>query len=53
MKKILLEIIRLLWKFAKLVLWKWIKPMLIPILLGAVAIAIFIVVVGLLLAGSC
>lgn len=53
MKKILIEIIKLLWKFAKLVLWKWLKPMLIPIVLGAVVLFVFVVIVGILLAGAC
>lgn len=53
MKKILVEIIKLLWKLVKLAFWKWLKPMLIPIVVVAIAIFVFVVVVGILLAGAC
>lgn len=52
-KKILVEIIKLLWKLVKLAFWKWLKPMLVPIVIVAIAIFVFVVVVGILLAGAC
>lgn len=42
MKKIILEVLILLWKALRLVLWKWLRPMLGKILLY------FIVFVGLI-----
>lgn len=42
MKKIILEILILVWKALRLVLWKWLRPMLGKMLLY------FIVAVGLI-----
>lgn len=53
MKKVLIEIIKLLWKLVKLAFWKWLKPMLVPIVLGVIVVFFFLVVVGVLLAGAC
>jgi hypothetical protein len=37
-KKIILEILVLMWKALKLVLWKWLRPMMGRILLVAAAL---------------
>ena len=48
MKKIIREILVLLWKVVRLVLWKWLKPRLARMVMLAAAfvgIVVFIVVV--------
>jgi hypothetical protein len=52
-KKILVEIIKLLWKFFKLAFWKWIRPMLGKIIVVFLASLVALAVIGVLLARSC
>jgi hypothetical protein len=52
-KKIFLEIIKLLWKLVKLVFWKWLRPMLVPILFFAAVIVVIVIVVAFLAFGAC
>jgi len=48
-RKILLEILRLLWKALKLVLWKWLRPILGKIVvLAALAVGLVVLVVVVL-----
>lgn len=53
MKKILLEIAKLLLKLAKLAFWKWLRPWLGKILLAFVAFLAVVAVLGFLIAGAC
>ena len=53
MKKILVEIIKLLWKLFKLTLWKWLRPMLGKLVVAALIFCALAAVVGFLIAGSC
>lgn len=53
MKKVLLEIVKLLWKLFKLTFWKWLRPMLGKIVLVAFAFLAIVAVLGFLIAGSC
>lgn len=49
MKKIILEILVLLWKALRVVLWKWLRPMLGRILLyTVVAIGLVILLVTIM-----
>ena len=53
MKKILWQIVQLLWKFLKVYFWKWLRPYLGKIVLGFLAFLAVIGVIAMLLAGSC
>ncbi len=53
MKKVLAEILKLLWKLLKLTFWKWLRPMLGKILFVAFAFLALVAVLGFLIAGSC
>ena len=49
MRKIILEILILLWKALKLVLWKWLRPILGKIVLLAVlAVGVLILLITVL-----
>ena len=49
MKKIILEILFLLWKALRVVLWKWLRPMLGKILLYTiVAVGIVILLITMM-----
>jgi len=52
-KKILIEIIKLLWKFFKVAVWKWLRPMLGKIIVVFLATTVLIAILGVLLARSC
>lgn len=53
MRKVITEILKLLWKVFRLVIWKWLKPILGKVILvGFVCIAL-ITALALLIAGSC
>ncbi|MFT3769114.1 MAG: hypothetical protein QM820_27045 [Minicystis sp.] len=49
MKKIILEILVLLWKALRVVLWKWLRPMLGKIVLYAVlAVGLVILLISIM-----
>jgi hypothetical protein len=52
-KKVLLEIIKLLWKLFKLTFWKWVRPWIGKILIVAFAFIAIVTVLGILIAGTC
>ena len=52
-KKILVEIIKLLWKFLIVVVWKWLRPMLGRIVAIFFASIMLLTLLGVLLARSC
>lgn len=53
MKKVLLEIIKLLWKLFRLTFWKWIRPWIGKIVFVAFVFLAAAAVLGLLIAGTC
>lgn len=49
MKKIILEVLILLWKALRLVLWKWLRPMLGKILLYTIiAVGVVILLISMM-----
>lgn len=53
MKKILLELLKLLWKLFKVVFWRWIRPVLGKVILVGVLVLFAIAALGVLIAGAC
>ena len=49
MRKIIVEILRLLWKAMRLLLWKWLRPILGKIaVLAALAVGVVVLIVMVL-----
>lgn len=53
MKKVIREILILLWRVVKTVLWKWLRPRLRKFAVLAVALVAVIGVLTMLVASSC
>lgn len=52
MKKVILEILALLWKVLRVVMWKWLKPLLFKVAgLGVLFVALVVALVVML--GGC
>jgi hypothetical protein len=52
-RKVISEILKLMWKVFRLVIWKWIKPILGKVILAGFVFIAVITAVALLIAGSC
>lgn len=52
-KKVLKEILKLVWKVARIYLWKWLKPRLRKIAFVTVTVFVVFSVLAVLVAGSC
>ncbi|MFO0546900.1 MAG: hypothetical protein U0271_00865 [Polyangiaceae bacterium] len=53
MKKVILEILALLWKAVRSILWKWLRPRLRKFAAIAVAFLALLGILTVLIAGSC
>lgn len=53
MKKIVAELLALLWKFARKVLWKWLRARIVKLGVVALFLGVLATAVAVLLLGRC